>query len=60
MVTSEGQNIKLVGIECDVSKEEAVKSVFDQVIATFGRVDVVVASAGRALNITERFAQTSS
>jgi len=37
----------MIGVECDVASEESVKIAFDQTIKRFGRVDAVVASAGR-------------
>lgn len=39
--------LELIGVECDVASEESVKIAFDQIRKRFGRVDVVVASAGR-------------
>jgi NAD(P)-dependent dehydrogenase (short-subunit alcohol dehydrogenase family) len=38
--------LKVVGLECDVSSEASVEKAFTRTIETFGRVDVVVASAG--------------
>lgn len=38
--------LKLIGVECDVTSEESVKSAFGQVTEKLGRVDAVVASAG--------------
>lgn len=38
--------VKCVGIVCDVRKDAAVKSMVDQVMKTFGRVDIVIANAG--------------
>lgn len=42
----EGDTLKVVGLECDVSSEGCVEKAFTRTIETFGRVDVVVASAG--------------
>jgi NAD(P)-dependent dehydrogenase (short-subunit alcohol dehydrogenase family) len=39
---AEPDEIDAIGIACDVSKEEAVKSAFDKVIEKFGRIDVLV------------------
>jgi D-arabinitol 2-dehydrogenase len=39
---AEPHEIKAIGVACDVSKEEAVKSAFDKVIEEFGRIDVLV------------------
>lgn len=41
--------LELIGIECDVSSEEPVVAAFEQIKKRFGRVDAVVASAGRFL-----------
>jgi len=38
--------LELIGVECDVVSEGSVKSAFDQTAKRFGKVDVVVASAG--------------
>jgi len=38
--------IKYIGIECDVSIEESVKAAYAEVINVFGRIDSVIASAG--------------
>jgi len=38
--------IKIVGIECDVSYESSVQKAFSKIIEIFGRIDSVVASAG--------------
>ncbi|KAF8275270.1 hypothetical protein EI94DRAFT_1768528 [Lactarius quietus] len=40
-----GDTPKVVGLECDVSSEACVEKAFTRTIETFGRVDVVVASA---------------
>jgi NAD(P)-dependent dehydrogenase (short-subunit alcohol dehydrogenase family) len=39
-------DIKIVGIECDVSSESSVQKAFSKIIEIFGRIDAVVASAG--------------
>ena len=48
-VADEGEkdSFKAIGIACDVSSESSVQSAFEEVIKEFGRVDAVVASAGR-------------
>jgi NAD(P)-dependent dehydrogenase (short-subunit alcohol dehydrogenase family) len=38
--------LKVVGFECDVSSEVSVGKAFMRTLEVFGRVDVVVASAG--------------
>jgi NAD(P)-dependent dehydrogenase (short-subunit alcohol dehydrogenase family) len=57
-----GAEVKILILECDVRKEDLVKAAFDQIIESFGRVDVTVACAGalglillpfRYLNATE-------
>ncbi|KAJ3761222.1 NAD-P-binding protein [Lentinula raphanica] len=40
------EDIKIIGIECDVSSELSVQRAYAETINTFGRVDSVVASAG--------------
>ncbi|KAJ7217100.1 hypothetical protein GGX14DRAFT_602067 [Mycena pura] len=44
-------SINVIGLECDVSSEMSVQKAFGDIMATFGRVDAVVASAG----ITENY-----
>lgn len=43
---SKPEEIKIVGIECDVSSEPSVQNAFSRLIEIFGRIDAVVASAG--------------
>lgn len=38
--------VKCVGIVCDVRKDASVKAMVDQVMQTFGRVDIAIANAG--------------
>ncbi|KAG6851283.1 hypothetical protein H0H93_011719 [Arthromyces matolae] len=45
-------DFKFIGIECDVSSEEAVQKAYSKVIETFGQIDCVVASAGIVENYT--------
>ena len=40
------KGVEAVGLKCDVTDEDSVKGVFDAVMAKWGRVDTVVASAG--------------
>ncbi|KAG6814558.1 hypothetical protein H0H92_000086 [Tricholoma furcatifolium] len=40
------EDFKFVGYACDVSLELSVQQVFDQIMEAFGKIDVVVASAG--------------
>ena len=40
-------DLKVVALECDVSLEESVAEAFARTLGAFGRVDAVVASAGR-------------
>jgi rhamnose utilization protein RhaD (predicted bifunctional aldolase and dehydrogenase)/NAD(P)-dependent dehydrogenase (short-subunit alcohol dehydrogenase family) len=37
-----------IGIACDVTNTNSVRAAFDQVVATFGGVDIVVSNAGAA------------
>lgn len=46
------KNVQIIGIECDVSVEVSVRNAYETIIATFGRIDVVVASAGIVHNHT--------
>lgn len=39
-------NIKAIAFQCDVSKEDDCKSLIDQAITTFSRIDVLVNNAG--------------
>lgn len=39
--------LKVVDLECDVSSEESVADAFARTLGAFGRVDAVVASAGK-------------
>lgn len=41
-------NSTALGIECDVSDKESVRSAFDRVCEAFGGVDIVVSNAGAA------------
>lgn len=43
---AEKGEIKAMGLGCDVSSEEQVKSCFAKIIKKFGRVDVLVTAAG--------------
>ena len=43
--------LDIMGLACDVSNEDSVKSAFDKVISHFSRVDAVVASAGEELDL---------
>ncbi|KAF8205714.1 hypothetical protein K438DRAFT_1578982 [Mycena galopus ATCC 62051] len=36
----------IIGVECDVSSEQAVQKAYAEIMSTFGRIDSVVASAG--------------
>lgn len=45
-------NTQIIGIECDVSVETSVQNAYEVIIATFGRIDAVVASAGIVHNHT--------
>ena len=40
------KNVQIIGIEGDVADEASVQHAYEVIIATFGRIDVVVASAG--------------
>jgi NAD(P)-dependent dehydrogenase (short-subunit alcohol dehydrogenase family) len=39
--------LKIIGLECDVSSEVSVADAFMRTVEEFGRVDAVVASAGK-------------
>lgn len=41
--------LKVVGLECDVSSEKSVADAFARTLGAFGRVDAVVASAGKCI-----------
>ncbi len=41
-----GMGVKAVGIVCDVRSDAAVSAMVEQVMKTFGRIDVAVANAG--------------
>ena len=45
----EASDLKVIGVECDVSSERSVQKAYAEVIDTFGRVDSVVASAGASM-----------
>ena len=40
------EDVKVIGIACDVSSELSVKASFAKIMEMFGRIDAVVASAG--------------
>jgi len=42
----------VMAVPCDVSSEESVIALFDEVLAAFGRVDVLVNCAGLAIGLT--------
>lgn len=44
------EDFKVIGVGCDVSSELSVQRAFEQVMDTFGRLDSVVASAGKFLH----------
>lgn len=48
LIESEAAEEKLtaIGIECDVADELSVQRAMDEIIAKFGRIDALVASAG--------------
>ena len=39
-------DLKIIGIPCNVTSEEEVVAAYDKTLQTFGHIDVVVASAG--------------
>jgi NAD(P)-dependent dehydrogenase (short-subunit alcohol dehydrogenase family) len=46
------ENVQIIGIECDVAEEASVQHAYEVIIATFGRIDAVVASAGILFNFS--------
>jgi NAD(P)-dependent dehydrogenase (short-subunit alcohol dehydrogenase family) len=40
------EELKIIGIPCNVTSEEEVVAAYDKTLQTFGHIDVVVASAG--------------
>jgi NAD(P)-dependent dehydrogenase (short-subunit alcohol dehydrogenase family) len=40
------EDFDIIGLECDVASEHAVRKTYQQVMDNFGRVDSVVACAG--------------
>jgi len=46
--------LEVVGLECDVSSEESVADAFARTLGAFGRVDAVVASAGKLIYHVDR------
>ncbi|MDO4163019.1 MAG: SDR family oxidoreductase [Bacteroides sp.] len=47
-----------IGLACDVSKEEEVKAVIEQAVATFGRIDAAYNNAGIHAAVREELADT--
>ena len=47
-LTAAAKALKCVGVPCDVTNSNAVKTAFAEVAETFGGVDIVVANAGKA------------
>lgn len=43
---ADSEDLKFVGIACDVASEKEVRGAFALIIETFGKIDAVVASAG--------------
>jgi NAD(P)-dependent dehydrogenase (short-subunit alcohol dehydrogenase family) len=41
------EDINFIGISCDVSSEESVITAYNMIMGKFGRIDAVVASAGK-------------
>jgi NAD(P)-dependent dehydrogenase (short-subunit alcohol dehydrogenase family) len=40
-------DLKFIGVECDVSSERSVQKAYAEIMETYGRIDSVVASAGK-------------
>jgi len=40
------EEVKIIGLACDVSSEQSVQKAYAEIMSTFGRIDSVVASAG--------------
>lgn len=51
---------RVKGVACDVSKEPEVKALVDSAIEHFGRLDIVVNSAGVSMNARTRLADSNS
>ncbi|MBV8888372.1 MAG: SDR family oxidoreductase [Alphaproteobacteria bacterium] len=47
-VAGKGGKGKIAAISCDVSKADAIKKAYDQVMAEFGKVDIFVNNAGQS------------
>ena len=45
-------NVKALTIKCDISKEDEVKKMVNEVISTLGKIDVLVNNAGIAIDTT--------
>jgi len=46
------EDLRFIGVECDVSSELSVQKAYAQIMDTFGKIDSVVASAGIVENYT--------
>ncbi|KAF8651481.1 hypothetical protein AX16_004779 [Volvariella volvacea WC 439] len=46
------EDVKIIGLECDISSEQSVKDAYAEILSNFGRIDSVVASAGIVENFT--------
>ena len=53
----EGEGCKALYVQADVTQEEELEKLVQEVIATFGRLDIVVSNAG--MNVFEGAAECS-
>lgn len=52
------EDFNVIGVGCDVSSELSVQRAFEQVMDTYGRLDSVVASAGKSLRLPHHLSET--
>lgn len=52
------EDFNVIGVGCDVSSELSVQRAFEHVMDTYGRLDSVVASAGKFLRLPQHSSET--